>query len=141
MSQSHVPQTALGAMAKAGLIVEASNAVVYKFTVPASIAKVTGVTAIGIAALTAQDELIATQRANGDQFRLGLESVKMALRWVEKNGSRVRISTADSSIDEFWNHSDNVKLRQLAASAMVKVNRPEETEVESFLGSCETIVE
>jgi hypothetical protein len=128
-------------LSKGGLINGFSKAPSFKYTVPKKLAAQTGVTEIGIGMLTAEDDAMAAQRGKGNGLKVAYELAKQSLRWYVKNGSRINVSTADHTIDEFWNNPDHAKLRTLVTSAYNDVNQPEADETESFLGSAVAVAD
>ncbi len=100
------------------------------FDVPKSIGEAIGVQQVGLVELTAEEELMATKRAQGDAFRLAYELAKEALRSID---GRV-LTAADGSTDVAWSKM-GAKLRQLVMSAYNVLHSPKQEEQASFLGS------
>lgn len=105
----------------------------YMFEVPPEIAKMTGITSVGMVELTAGEELMAAERARGSQFRLGLEVAKESLRSI--NGKPV--NTGDGSIDVVWDSQREGMsyLRQLVLAAYTDIHNPKVEDLKAFLRS------
>lgn len=138
---SGVSHSTANVLEKSGLVRSFNKAPVFKFTVPKKLAQASGVTEMGIGMLTAEEDAIAAQRGKGNNLKVAYELAKQSLRWYIKNGVRIDVSTADSSIDEFWSNPDHAKLRTLVTTAYNEVNQPEADETEEFLKSAVCTVE
>ncbi len=103
---------------------------IYRYTVPAQMAKSAGVKQLGMVQLTTAEELRATKRARTDTHRLAYELTKQAL--VEVDGKT--LSEADGSADKMWDALPP-KLRNLALTAFGSLHTPEEDDIDSFLKS------
>ena len=110
-----------------------ANRMVYWFDVPKKLAAASGVSRIGFHENTAGEELMATDRARGDQVRLGMELVKQSLRFIDNT----KLNMGDGSMDTFWGRKDpaSSKIRQLCLAAYQKIHNPSGEEAEDFLGS------
>ncbi len=89
-----------------------------------------------LAELTAEEELQATRRCQGDQFRLAYELIKQSL--VEIDGKKVGLE--DGTVDVVMERM-HPKARRLLIDAYTKINTPSEEESALFLRSAETKVE
>ena len=113
---------------------ELKNRTVYTFTVPPKLVKATGITTIGIVALTGQEIIDATNASAGNQIRVAFEMAKKSV--VEIDGKRLPVDDEDV----FWSKPKNAKLRTLVMSGYAEVNQPKDDDVASFLGSVEVRV-
>jgi hypothetical protein len=85
---------------------------------------------VGLAVLTADEEILCAKRAQGQGARLAMELAKTSL--CEADGQK--LSSGDGSSDIFWKDC-NPKLRQLVMTAYAKIHAAEDDDVEGFLAS------
>lgn len=106
---------------------------VYWYNIPKSIVVLSGITKVAIVENTAGEELMATNRAGGDQVKLGLELAKQALRFV----GDTPVNMGDGSLERFWDkQSPGIsKVRQLIIAAYMSIHNASVEEADSFLGS------
>lgn len=103
---------------------------IYKFEIPDRIAKESGVNEIGLVELTANEQMMAANRARANVARLALELPMQSI--VAANGKKV--STADGTVEKIWD-ALGPKGRELVVTAYGRLHTPEDTEVEDFLAS------
>lgn len=101
---------------------------VHIFEVPQSVPS--EIRTLGVVELTANEELQATRRVAGDQFRLAYELALASL--VEVDGQAVKLS--DGTADKAFNDM-GPRGRQLLMQAYHKVNGVEQEQTASFLSS------
>jgi hypothetical protein len=111
------------------------NIVVFEFSIPAkaqsTVPGLGKIESIGLAELTASDELLAIARAkNGSAMQIAHELAKQSI--ATANGKAV--SFADGTIDLLWQKAKPA-LRSMILSAYNKLNQPNEEEMDSFLNS------
>lgn len=105
---------------------------VHTFTLPASLAGESGTASVGVVALTAAEEMMASRRSQSDPIQLAYELAKESLRTVDGRA----VSTADGSADVWWENPANTKVRTLVVTAYNSVNAPSRDETSDFLKSC-----
>lgn len=107
--------------------------VVFEYDLPLELVEVSsGIASVGIAELTADEELQASRRTRGDSLRLTFELARESLVTVAlANGARQRVSLVDGTADTAWNKL-HPKARQLVAQAYVEVNNPTQDQAASF---------
>jgi hypothetical protein len=103
---------------------------VYVFTVPAEEVQEIGVSRMGFVKLTGNEVNNATQRCRNNMVRLSFELALESLRKVDD----VKVSTADGTADRVWDKM-GMKGWSFAIAAYGKLHTPEESRMESFLGS------
>lgn len=102
----------------------------YLFDVPKALSDAVGVSQVGMVELTAEEELMATKRAQGDAFRLAYELAKESLRSIDGRA----VGAADGTADVAWSKM-GAKLRQLVMSAYNLLHSPKQEEQAGFLAS------
>ena len=106
----------------------AANRVVYEYTLPPSLD--CEIKTIGIVELTVDEELMATKRARGDNFRLAWELARQCVAFVDGKP----VSTADDTSDIAWAKL-SPKARQLVLGAYSDLHQPIEAELGVFKAS------
>jgi len=109
------------------------NRVEHTFTLPEGVAKITDVKTLTLVELSADEEMMATNRARGDQIRVAWELPKEALRAV--NGTRC--GTGDGTVDKIW-VAMHPKARNFVMQAYNHLHNPQMAEVKDFLASIES---
>lgn len=107
------------------------------FSVPATLAKETGVLQIGLVALTPQEEMDGFQRAGGAgrPAALAAQQVMTSLREITTaKAGRQALSLTDGTADSFWSQADP-RIRNLAMLAFADVHHVKEEDEASFLQS------
>lgn len=99
---------------------------IYVYDVPAE-CEDTEVKSVGLVQLTTGEELMASKRAHGDNFRLAYELTKQSL--VEVNGEKVGIG--DGSADVAWSKMAPTT-RNLVLGEYAKLHSPPEGAEEAF---------
>lgn len=108
---------------------------VFVYEVPPNLVGETGIEAIGLVIMTAEEELMAAKRTRGDAALAAMELTKQALRQVKYAGQRTRtVSSADSSIDEVWSRM-HPKVRGLCIVAYNDLHNAKQSDVVGFLQS------
>ncbi len=102
----------------------------FRYTLPAHIQKETGVATLTLVQLTAEEEIMATNRARNDQIRLAWELVKESVYAVNDQ----RTTSADGSIDKAW-AGLHPRVRNLLMNAFNDLHNPTKEDAASFLGS------
>lgn len=112
-------------------VASVKNRVTYYYDVPPELAARTGVAEVGLVKLTANEELVCSERAKTNAA-LGAELVKESLRYVD--GKPLR--TSDGSADGWWmDPKADPELRNLVASAYADLHNPKPEVVQTFLKS------
>lgn len=106
---------------------------VYEYDVPLSL-QIEGISAIGLVELTANDELMAANRASGASVQLAYELAKESVRLAVRGNSRQNVSTADGTADVLWAKM-GAPLRSLVLQAYAEIHTPRREDVSSFLAS------
>ena len=110
------------------------------YTLPADVLPfANGTTRIGIVELTTGEELMATKRARGDVLQFAMEMAIESLRYVEQNGTKKRLLSADGTADVWWGQA-HPKVRGLVVVAHNNLHQPDRGDVAAFLGSQEICV-
>lgn len=104
---------------------------VHEYDIPKELVAESGYRTVGVVSLSADEELMATRRAAGDQVRLAFELAKEALRFVDDKA----VSTADGTVDPIWNKPDFSKVRTLVVTAYNATNQPTQESTQAFLKS------
>lgn len=102
----------------------------YTYKFPQGIKKQTGIESVTIIELTAQEELMATKRANNDPIRLAFEMALQCL--VAVNGREV--SLVDGSADKIW-ETMHPQARQLVMRAYDQTHNIQKDDAKDFLES------
>lgn len=105
---------------------------IYRYTVPAGMARRSGIKTIGMVLLTPNDERMATARAGNEAYKLVHELAKAALREVDGKP----VMTADGTADGFWERA-HPQLRNLIVHTYNSLHNPPSEEVDDFLQSVE----
>jgi hypothetical protein len=104
---------------------------VHEYDIPKVLSDECGYRMVGVVSLSADEELMATRRAAGDQVRLAFELAKEALRFVDDQ----KVSTADGTVDRIWIKPDFSKVRTLVVTAYNETNQPTQESTQAFLKS------
>lgn len=119
------PITSLAALEASARI----QRVTHRFTVPAALARETGVTELGLVQLIGREEIEAANMAGANPARLGFELAKRSLRFLDGK------AMSDELCDEFWGKPEYAKLRPLVVLAYNRVNQPTQDDATAFLAS------
>jgi hypothetical protein len=104
------------------------------FTIPAHLME-NDVAEVGIITLSADEELAAYKRANGDSARLANELAKTCIvEVVDTAGAAKKLSLADGSVDIFWKSLDP-RVRQLVLGGYAELHAAKDEDARSFLKS------
>jgi hypothetical protein len=106
----------------------ANNREIHTFTIPPPLQN--GIKTVGLVELTAEEELNATKRAQGDGLRLAYEMTKISL--VEIDGKTLVRSEGDTDAAFERMHP---KVRSLVVSAFNSLHAPDDKETLDFLKS------
>lgn len=102
----------------------------YTYAVPKHLAQHHGVSSVTLVELTAEEELLATNRARNDVARLAFELAKQSL--VALDGRP--LSTVDGSLDSQWQKL-HPKIRSLVMNAYGQLHQTNHEETAAFLQS------
>lgn len=105
---------------------------VHTFDIPEGLVKSTGteIRTIGIMELTAEEEMMAAKRIQGEAVRLPFEQAKESMRYI--NGKLVQ--THDGSADKVWADM-HPKIRNMVVIAFNRVHQSGREDLDSFLNS------
>lgn len=102
----------------------------YTYTIPSG--DKIGTETVTLIALTAEEEMMATRRARGDQIRLAFELVKSSL--VAVDGKELK--PTDGSLDRVWDKL-HPQARGFIMQAYGQIHSPKEDDSTTFLASCQ----
>ena len=108
---------------------------VFRFDIPERSAPDYGASSVGLVRLTGTEEMLASERADGERMALAYHLAMTALR--EVNGKPVSLS--DGTVDEFLLGCDP-RLRSLVLQAYAHIHNAEDDDTKDFLGSCKATV-
>jgi hypothetical protein len=101
---------------------------VYEFEIPTSLG--CPLKSVCLVELTVEEELQATKRARGDQFRLAWELARQSLVMVDGKA----VTTADDTSDRAWEAMPPT-VRQLVLGAYADLHQPQDDAVTAFRAS------
>ncbi len=113
-----------------GLQVVKQDFVSTNFNIPKTLQREGVAKKVGMRELSSDEELLASKLGKFDMLRSEYEAVKLSICSLDGNS----VSTADGTVDVFWNRC-GAKLRTLLLKAHGRVNNPSKAEEDEFFQS------